>query len=530
MRNRCIRALAPLLASAPVLGGCTGTIDGGAPRSELVGSGGATSYGGNSSHGGGGASAASGELSAPYTRLTRTEYQSTIKAAFGLAEVPVNGIPDDGRIGPFTSNVHSPDPAHEFLLASEDLAAQIVPNPLPACSAASAAACIAGSYQAPIERLYRRRLSASELEGLASLISSLEGSGVSSEDATRGMLVSALMGADFLFRATPLGGDEPRARRLAEHLSYALWDAPPDAELVAASAVVGDELGAKLQEQALRLGADARSVPVLARFMAQWLGVDVDSRLGDNSAAFASSPLYAELLAFVENALATNVPVKSFVNGTQGFVQKGNFAAYAISPVTTTEDVAPVSWGADSIRRGILGQELFLDATRHPDPGRRPILRGHLVRSALLCEEIASPPADVVDLDAEVGDRTTDARCVGCHSLMDPIGKAFAPLDLDNTVGAPAPVVTGSGEISGSFPDLPSLLDAIAESKTYAECFSRHLVGFVLEQEPELVDEAAVAKVSAVVESGGSLADAVGQVVASLEERTQTATPWCTGQ
>jgi len=264
--------------------------------------------------------------------------------------------------------------------------------------------------------------------------------------------------------------------------------------------------------------------------MGQWLRIDVDNKLDDGSADFGASPVYLELLAFVKNALSTNVSVKSFVNGTQGFIQKSNFAAYGMTPVAGNSDVMAVAWPSNTARRGVIGEELFLSDTRHPDENRRPIYRGHMVRSSLLCEEIPSPPANAVDLNTEIADRTVDARCAGCHLLMDPIGKAFAPLDLDNKSGSPEAVVKGDGEISGSYKDLPTLLDAIAVSQTYADCFSRQLLGFFLEQDPEFVDSAAVADVAAVVKTGGTLADAVGQAVVSLEKRSRTSIPWCSGQ
>lgn len=548
MPNRCLHAFRSLAAGVAVvastwaLGGCNGKIgetpagtggssvvsgSGGNASGATTGTAGAAGLGGAS--GGGDPSAAPGELNAPYARLTRAEYKATIKAAFNV-DAPVTGIPNDNRVGPFTSNVPSPDPVPEFLLASEDLAAQIVPAKLPTCTGATAATCIKTSYQAPIERLYRRSLTTAEVMDLASIISSLETAGVASQDATRAMVVSTLLSPDFLFRSTPVGGDAARGRRLTEHLSYALWDAPPDTALVAAGNVMPADLGTNLKAQALRLGADARAVPVLARFLAQWLRVDTDDRLDDPNLSFATSPIYAELLAFVNNALATNASVKSFVNGTQGFIQKSNFAAYAVTPVTSSADVVPITWAANSPRRGILAEELFMDATRHPDPGRRPIFRGHLVRSSLLCQVVQPPPPGVVDLNAEVSDRTTDARCAPCHTLMDPIGKAFAPLDLDNTAGAPPAVVNGTGEVSGAFANLPALLNAVAASQAYADCFARNLLGFFLDQDPAFVDAAAVGDVSAVVKSGGSLADAVGQAVVSLEKRSQSVIPWCTGQ
>ena len=55
--------------------------------------------------------------------------------------------------------------------------------------------------------------------------------------------------------------------------------------------------------------------------MAQWLHVDLDLKLAADT-AYATSPLYLELLAFVQDALSSGVPVTSFVNGTRGFVHR----------------------------------------------------------------------------------------------------------------------------------------------------------------------------------------------------------------
>ena len=153
-----------------------------------------------------------------------------------------------------------------------------------------------------------------------------------------------------------------------------------------------------------------------------------------------------------------------------------------------------------------------------------------MLRTSFLCEVIQAPPVGVVDLDAEVMDSTVDGRCAGCHTLMDPIGKAFAPLDLDNMAGSPPALVNGSGEIHGTYADLPALLNAIAESQVYADCFSRNLLGFFLEQNPEHVDAASVRDVATVVKAGGGLADALAQVMVSLDQRSRTVVPWCTGE
>src|SRR5262252_6819750 len=133
MGKRCLSSFTPLLASgvvmtsAVLLGGCEGTIDdasgvpdkgapngpGGTPGGSDVGSpgGGAAGAGAGA---GAGSSGVPGDVNASYTRLTRVEYQATIKAAYDV-DAPVTGLPDDDRVGPFTSNVPSPTSVQLFM-------------------------------------------------------------------------------------------------------------------------------------------------------------------------------------------------------------------------------------------------------------------------------------------------------------------------------------------------------------------------------------------------------------------------------
>jgi Protein of unknown function (DUF1592)/Protein of unknown function (DUF1587)/Protein of unknown function (DUF1588) len=533
-----------LVSSALLLASCTGNVssapsapsgDSGTAAGGTGGGGGgangqAGGFSGGPGSGGGGVAVPGvpGILQSGFTRLTRAEYRATVKDAFGV-DADVSGIPEDGRVGPFTSNIAlASDPVQPFLLASEDLAALIVPSRLPTCSAATASTCIPTSYQKPFERLFRRPVTAAELTAWSAMLANLEKAGLTAENATRAMVTSALLRPDSMFRTTPLTGDAARARRLAEHLSYALWDAPPDVELTSAVAGAPSDLGTRLLSHAGRLGKDPRAVPVLARFLAQWLRLDLDNKLGD--AAYATSPLYLELLAYVRDALTTGAPVTSFVNGTRGFVHKNNLVAYGLTSVAGTAEVAPVTWPATSSRRGIIGEEAIMDPTRHPDVGRRAIFRGLLVRSSLLCQAVPPPSAELVALAGVVTDRTTDARCSGCHLLLEPVGAAFAVLDRDFTGTAPAVRLNNSDELAGTYPQLTGLLDAIAGSRTFADCFARQLWAFFLEQTPASVDAASVAEIAAVVRSGGSLGDLLGQMVVSLEARSQAAVPWCAGQ
>jgi hypothetical protein len=336
---------------------------------------------------------------------------------------------------------------------------------------------------------------------------------------------AALLSPDFLFRATPLAGDEARGRSLVEHLSYALWDAPPDATLADAAQRPASEIGALLGSEATRLARDSRAVSILARFIGQWLHVDTDLRLADDG--FETSGNYLELVALVEDALANDVPVVSLVSAPRSFVHEDNLEPYGLDTAPSSDAVSLVTWADDAVRRGVLGQELFADATRHPDPARRPIFRGKLVRTSLLCDAIPPPSADLLELDDEVGDRTVDQRCAGCHVMMDPIGRAFAPLDADFE-GTPQPAeIFEHTELAGSYASLAELLDAVSGSRAFAECFARHWLAFFLEQPIEDVDGVLVGELADEVAAGASLGAVVERSIVSLAARADTWVPWC---
>ncbi len=513
-------------ASGASGGASTGSGGASAGASTTGGSAGKSSSGGSA--GSGGDTPEAGPAQPGFARLTRAEYAATVRDALGV-EPDLSLIPVDGRVGVYTSNAEvSPDPVHPYLLAAEDLALATIPAELPSCSGAGAAECLDENFRGPIERLYRRTLSDSELDAAVAMHAELEAAGVSADDATRAVLTRALLDPEFLFRAAPLGAsDDAQGRRVAQHLSYLLLDAPPDAELDAAAAGPAAELGARLREQAARFTSDPRAVPVVARFLAQWLRVDTDLKLENPN--FEASGVFRELLAFAEDALAEDVAVQALVFGTRGFVARDNLEAYDLDELPGDAEVEAVTWDAGSPRRGLLGEELFLDATRHPDPSRRAIFRGRLIRTSFLCDEIPAPDADLLALNEEVSDRTVDSRCAGCHLLMDPVGRAFAALDLDHEGEVPPAALLEHAELEGTYDDLPALLEAVGRSEAFARCFSRHFLSFFMEQPLAAADPAWVAELASAIQDGAGLRAVIELSVEALAARTLEATPWCEG-
>ena len=525
-----------------------GATSGGEPTVGAGGSGGADADASNTAAGPGSTSATSGGGSTggsasggetvvlDFTRLTRSEYRATIEQALG-ATPDVNLLPEDGRVGRYTSNHEvTPDPVHPYLLASEELAAALVPESLPACDSGESSACVEQTYAEALAALFRRDLVDADVATLGTVIDAVFAGGGSADDATRAMLTAALLSPDFLYRTSPSAGDPALGeganlgRRLAERLSFALWDAPPDAELtqnLSASATDAEALAEALLTEAARATRDPRAVPVLARFFGQWLDVDTDLRLEDPD--FESSADYLELLAFVEAAVADGAPVQEFVGGRRGFAHQDNLDLYDLGDGEGSGDVVSVTFADASSRRGLLGHELFAGSTRHPDHSRREIFRGLLVRRSLLCDEIPPPDPELVALAGEVEDRTDDGRCRNCHLRLDPIGRAFADLDPDNEAAVPEAELIDQEEIEGTYASAGALLEAVSTSRAFAECFSRHWLAFFLEQPLNSIDEAWTATLADRVHGGASLGDVVEATVAELHDRSAALVPWCEG-
>ncbi len=446
-----------------------------------------------------------------FTRLTRRQYDETVFAAFGV-HPDLSGIPEDGRVGPFTSNAGATtEPAHAYLLAAEDLAVRIVPDELPTCGD-DVRACVDEHYVPAIRELFRRSATAVEVDGWVRMVDESLEVGLSPLEATRMLVGALLISPDFLYRSVASASGEVR---LGERLAYALWEAPPNVAELSATSVWSDE-------QTVRLLADHRSATTLARFFAQWLDVDVDLRREDPQ--FESSPQYLEWLAFVDDVITQQRPVTSLLTSGFGFVHPDNAASYAVA-VPSGDGPQRVEWPAASSRRGVLGQELIADSTRHPDASRRVIFRGLLVRRALLCDPVPAPSAELVALAGEVVDRTEDARCAGCHQRLDPIGAAFSALDLDGERLSAR--VIGHDELEGEYADLPALLEAVAGSRAFAQCFARHWLTFLLELEPDAVDPAWELELAERVLGGATLTDVLDHTARTLEGRYESFVPWC---
>lgn len=301
--------------------------------------------------------------------------------------------------------------------------------------------------------LLRRPLSDAEIDfyyGFYEPSTGVEAAGVA--DVIAGMLNAP----DFLYlvegHADGSGGAETNgltAHELAARMSYHFWNTTPDATLaeLADSGQLLDEQ--TYQEQVDRLFNDERSKDAVADFYAEWLKLEELADLDRNNdsslfQAFAGEHLPSEQLA---DAMRDEVSslldfytfqqpggISEILSTPYSFATSSELAAlYGVQPWDREE--APPSVGA--ARPGLLTRAAFL-ATGTANT--RPIMRGLFVRTNVLCDTIAPPPAAAGATPPElspdattrqvVEELTSPDACFGCHNaFLNPLGFAFEGFD-----------------------------------------------------------------------------------------------------
>jgi uncharacterized protein DUF1588/uncharacterized protein DUF1592/uncharacterized protein DUF1595/uncharacterized protein DUF1587/uncharacterized protein DUF1585 len=219
---------------------------------------------------------------------------------------------------------------------------------------------------------------------------------------------------------------------VASSLSYLLTGTTPDDTLLqAADAVPAGNVKALQQmvdDQAVRLlapsGADPLTAPAqdaLMGFMSGWLGLDrLYTNVKDDKVQILTDDQRAGMAAETKRLIL------------------GVFGAASGNSVGDLFSAAPVGNAHDG---GLLGQASILIGYARAN-GSSPTQRGHFVRSRLLCQDVAPPPAGL-DTKFSPSESFTTTRdqylkghaapdhqpCYGCHVSMDPIGVAFEHYD-----------------------------------------------------------------------------------------------------
>ena len=444
---------------------------------------------------------------APARRMTRFEYDNTVRDLLGDTTAPSSEFPADEVSGIFNNQadtlVVSQLLAEGYMTASELVAANAVKklDTLVGCDpkASSEQKCGAQFIETFGKRAFRRPLDA---EGRA-LLTGVFDQALTTWDyptAIRLVIQTALQSSRFIYRLE-FGMPEPTAPgvvklddyEMASRLSYLLWGSTPDQDLMDAADAGELSTSEQVSAQATRMLADNKARGVIENFHAQWLGLSRLVTLDKDTTTF---PVYnpalkttwqKETLAFVDNVVFDGAgDLGTLLSAPYTMMDADTSAFYGISGGPTGAAFERVDLDPEQ-RAGLLTQPSLLAVNAHVDQ-TSPVHRGKFVRERILCEPIAPPPANVkavpppVDPNATTRERfsqhSNDMSCSPCHKLMDNIGFGFESYDaigqfITEEAGKPiddSGEIVGSKDADGKFNGAVELANRLATSEEVRAC------------------------------------------------------------
>jgi uncharacterized protein DUF1592/uncharacterized protein DUF1588/uncharacterized protein DUF1595/uncharacterized protein DUF1585/uncharacterized protein DUF1587 len=447
-------------------------------------------------------------------RLNEEQYKRSIRDIFGAAiNVPGRFDPPlrdhgllaigDGKVAVSSSGLE------QYELRAREIAAQVLAadkrktflSCAPQAANAFDKACATAFFRHYGRLLYRRPLTEAEM---ASTNMVANASTAKSGDFYKGLEVGLsrlLSSPNFIFRVERSepdpgapGSSRLDAYSLATRMSFLLWDAPPDVELLDAARSGALRSQEVVEKQVDRLIASPRFADGVRAFFSdmfayeQFDGLSKDQTIYPKFTSQMAKDAEEQTLRTIVDILVThNGDYRDLFTTKKTFLNRNLAALYEV-PVTGLgpDGWRPYTFAPDDARAGILTFAAFLMLDPSHEGRSSPTIRGKTVRELLLCQKVPPPPGNV---DQSLVQNTSNqvlktARerltvhqenpvCAGCHRVTDPIGLAMENYDA---VGAfrtreNGALINASGTFEDkTYKDAVTLQQALHDSPTGPSC------------------------------------------------------------
>lgn len=293
------------------------------------------------------------------------------------------------------------------------------------------------------------------------------------------------------------------AYSLASRLSFFLWNASPDDELLTA-AESGDLQSPGGVERAVdRMLESPRLVDGMRAFFDDMLVFDEFKTLAKDPTIYpqftsvtAQDAREQTLRTIIDHTLTQGKDYRDLFTSRSTYMSPALAILYG---VPAQPGWTPYTFSEDSPRAGLLTQVSFLALTSHP--GRSSVtLRGMALRERLLCQTVPEPPPGIdfsvlTNPDAHyptqrqrVAAHLETPSCAGCHRITDPIG-----LSLEQFDGAGGFRLTENGatiDATGSLDGLEfdgaiGLGEALSQNPELPRCLVRRVYSYATGEPPE---------------------------------------------
>jgi Protein of unknown function (DUF1592)/Protein of unknown function (DUF1588)/Protein of unknown function (DUF1595)/Protein of unknown function (DUF1587) len=382
--------------------------------------------------------------SAPLRRLTRVEYQNTVKDLLPDVTLPALELAADPVVYGLENNAAELQPTALSVGRAVDVARIIATaarnNLKGQLSCSQGVECGKTFVRTFGARVFRRPVTEPEVETYSKLFST---AGLSFDDALLLTTQALLASPQFLYHfETGSDGGMPDIHwQTANRLSYMLWQTMPDADLT--QAAIQKKLGsdADVAAQVERMLESPKASVAFADFTRQWLDfshLDKFTKLAaDKFDDGMRASMRQERQRFMEDIVwKQGGSLKTMLLSRDTFVDKRLADIYGVEINGTDWQRVELPEGE---RAGFLTQTAHLASHGHPR-APSPVLRGVFAMKNLLCEEVPSPPpgVDATPPNTE-GQQLTNRQayvsltetggCANCHRAFNPMGFVFEKYD-----------------------------------------------------------------------------------------------------
>jgi hypothetical protein len=479
----------------------------------------------------------------PLRRLTRFEYENTLRALLGpdfsAAELfPPDeiGLGFDNQGGTLsTTDLH----VASYLEVAGRAASMLEADPerlyeLAGCAEATSA-CAEQLVTSLGRRVERAPLSDASRERLLALFGEVSDTETFAAGASR-VVEALLQSPRFLYRverehaAEVAEGETAELAApfvLASRLSFLFLGAAPDDALLDVAEEGGLSRAEDVAREARRLLDDPRSRHGVLHFYRQWLELTRVAELEKDRRLFTiwndelKLDLERETLRFLEAVLwEDDARLSTLLTAPYTFADAVLADFYGL-PITDPDsrELVKTALGPKVHRRGLLthGSILSLNAKVNQTD---PIHRGKFIRERFFCTPPEPPPPDLVVTPPALDPRKTtrerfaqhraDPGCAGCHELLDPVGLAFENYDAigryrDTESDLP---VDSSGylhdtDVDGPLAGVDDLADKLVSSRQVNRCVVTQWFRFAMGRGETQAETCTLDRLEAAFESSG---------------------------
>jgi hypothetical protein len=433
-------------------------------------------------------------------RLSAEQLDNTVRDLFKNASAPKNDVFNDPQVLGFTGDANAllvRDLGSQQLMSyAEQVARWAVSTIGPSLSPCNQMTleCRTQFIKSFGQRAFRQPLTATQVSRYEKLFAS-----GATFDAGLELTITAMLQSPYLLYRRELGEPDPQkpgqvkltSWELASSISYLITRSMPDEALMQAATANQLTTRDQIDAQVERLLQDPKNRATVNTFMGEWLeikrveGVLKDPKIFDFPDALRAD-MERETAALIEDVVfAKNGTLADLFKTDYTFVNASLAKHYGMPPVTGDALVKqPVPHDT-----GILTQGSLL-AGHAGMTFSSPTLRGKLVRTRFLCEDLPPPPSNVnTNIMQPKEAKTTreifqahveNPNCGACHAVMDRIGFGFENYDVAGRYrtmenGLP---IDSSGYILGEevpFNGLGELNDYLAKNDAVRQCMVRFM-------------------------------------------------------